>query len=676
MKLDDNIRFLKGVGEKRAELFEQLGVRDVGTLLSLYPRSYRDRSHPVKFSEASYDAPCCIKATVCSAVKAVFTHHNIVRYVFKVTDGESHAEITLFNRKYLAESIRIGYKYLFYGNVEQNLLGFTMSSPEIYDASETTIMPIYPQAAGLTSKKISNLIRTVLDSFTPDDPLSESIRSEFGLCGYKEALKAIHFPENRTQLEAAKTRLSFDELFFLQLGILLQKSSREKHTDIVISGKHLEEFCSLLPFSLTPAQLNAINEALVDMSSGKPMSRLLQGDVGSGKTMVAAAIAYCTAKSGMQTVIMAPTEVLAAQHYKTFQSIFSSVGINISLLTGSLTKVKKQDIKTLTESGETDILIGTHAVIEDDVRFKSLGLVITDEQHRFGVEQRTKLSAKGNRPHILVMSATPIPRTMSLIFYGDLDISVIDSLPKGRQPIETYLIDSKKRSRAFNYIKKHLDEGRQGYIICPMVEENEAVDLASAVQYYEKLQAEDFKDYSVGLLHGKMKPKEKDSVMMDFADGKIQLLVSTTVVEVGVDVPNSVIMLIENAERFGLSQLHQLRGRIGRGRYKSTCILISDTSSGDTAKRLKFICTTLDGFKIADEDLRLRGPGDFLGKRQHGLPELKIADLTEDMELFRMAGAAAKKLIADDPNLSRPENACLRSIIERLFETVKRFGYN
>lgn len=676
MKLDDNIRFLKGVGEKRAELFRQLGVRDVGTLLSLYPRSYRDRSKPLTLLEAPFDRPCCTKLTVISGVKEIFVRRNMMLYKFLATDGETSVEITLYNTKYTAANIETGKTYLFYGLVERNLLGCTMSSPEIYDENEQTIMPIYPQTAGLNSKAISKIVKQVLSQYTPEDPLPEKLRNEFGLCGYAEAINAIHFPKDTKQLESARKRLCFDELFFLQLGVLLQKTTREKSTDIIVGNRYFSEFCSLLPFTLTEAQQNAIKEALNDMSSGRPMSRLLQGDVGSGKTMVAAALSYCAAKEGYQSVIMAPTEVLAAQHYKTFDRLFAPLGMKIALLTGSVTKVNKEKIKTAVFNGEIDIVIGTHAVIEDDVQFKALGLVVTDEQHRFGVEQRTKLSAKGNRPHILVMSATPIPRTMSLIFYGDLDISIIDTLPKGRQPIETYLIDSSKRQRAFNYIKNHLDEGRQGYIICPMVEENETVDLASAVQYYEKLQAEDFKNYNVGLLHGKMKPKEKDAVMKDFADGKIQLLVSTTVVEVGVDVPNSVIMLIENAERFGLSQLHQLRGRIGRGKFKSTCILLSDKIGGETGKRLKFICSTTDGFKIADQDLALRGPGDFLGKRQHGLPDLKIADLTQDMELFRMAGNAAKTLFNTDPYLQNPENACFKSAVNELFKTARQFGYN
>ena len=675
-KSGDNVRYIKGVGEKRAELFRQLGVTDVGTLLRFYPRGYQDRSHPLKLCEVPFDRPCCIKATVFTGVSEIFVRSKMVLYKFAATDGTENVEITLFNNKYAAAKIKTGKTYLFYGHVTRTFVSCEMSSPEIYDETDTSIMPIYRQTAGLNSKTISKAVSSVLERFVPEDPLPRSVKENFGLCDLDEALRSIHFPKNMSMLAKAKRRLVFEELFFLQAGILFQKVSRTASTNIRICGDYSDGFCGLLPFALTGAQKKTISECLADMRSGRPMRRLVQGDVGSGKTMIAAALAYSAAKENWQTVIMAPTEVLANQHYKNFEKLFSTAGITCVLLTGSLTKSKKLRIKQQISDGSADIIIGTHAVLQDDVVFDRLGLIVTDEQHRFGVEQRTSLLAKGSEPHMLVMSATPIPRTMSLIFYGDLDISVIDSLPGGRQPIETYLIDSGKRERAFNYIKNHLDGGRQGYIVCPMVEENDTVGLASAVSYCEKLKAEDFSAYTVGLLHGKMKPSEKETVMKDFADGKIQLLVATTVIEVGIDVPNAVIMLIENAERFGLSQLHQLRGRIGRGSYRSTCILLSDYSKGDTLKRLKFMCGTTDGFKIADEDLRLRGPGDFIGKRQHGLPELKIADLSEDMELFRAAGNAAKELWNSDPELARPENRCLKSEIDKLFKTARTYGYN
>ncbi len=676
MKSNDSIRYLKGVGEKRAELFRQLGVTGVGTLLSLYPRDYRDRSKPMKLHEAYFDRPCCIKATVQSEVEEVYIRKGMILYRFSITDGTEACTVTLFNQKYLAAKIELGKTYLFYGKLERNFIKCEMSAPDIYDESDATIMPIYPQTAGLSSSVILKAMEAAMEKYTPVDPLPQSIRDKYGLCDLATALNGIHFPSSMRDIEIARKRLVFEELFFLQTGILFQKSGRQKHTDIIIKGTACREFAELLPFSLTNAQKNAINDCVKDMRSGKPMSRLVQGDVGSGKTMVAAALAFAAAKEGYQSVIMAPTEVLATQHFENLSRIFNDTGIQLALLTGSVTKSKKAKIKEALALGEVDILIGTHAVLEDDVSFKKLGLVVTDEQHRFGVEQRTVLSSKGKSPHMLVMSATPIPRTMSLIFYGDLDISIIDSLPSGRQPIETYLISPDKRARAYNYVKDHLDKGRQAYIVCPMVEENETVDLASAVELYEKLKAQDFASYTVGLLHGKMKPKEKDVVMKSFQSGEIQLLVSTTVIEVGVDVPNAVIMMIENAERFGLSQLHQLRGRIGRGKYKSTCIFVSSYSGGDAGERLKFMCSTLDGFKIADEDLRVRGPGDFIGKRQHGLPELKIADLSEDMELFRAAGLAAKELHTSDPNLEKAENQCLKAEIHKLFETVKTYGYN
>ncbi len=676
MKSEDNIRFLKGVGEKRAELFKQLGVVDVGTLLRLYPRDYRDRSKPLMLHEAYFDRPCCIKATVQSDVEEIFVRQGMKLYRFSVTDGIESCTITLFNQKYLASKIEVGKTYLFYGKLERNLYKCEMSAPDIYNEEETNIMPIYPATAGLTSSVILKAVGTALEQFTPIDPLPQNIKNKFDLCDLSTALKNIHFPKSIKDIEIARKRLVFEELFFLQVGILFQKQGRHKKTNVIIKGTACREFASLLPFSLTEAQKNAINDCVKDMRSGRPMSRLIQGDVGSGKTMVAAALSYAAAKEGFQSVIMAPTEVLANQHFNTLVKYFEPNGVKTAVLTGSVTKGKKLKIKEALKNGEIDVIIGTHAVLEDDVEFNRLGLVVTDEQHRFGVEQRTILSLKGNHPHMLVMSATPIPRTMSLIFYGDLDISIIDTLPSGRRPIETFLIEPKKRNRAYNYIKEHLDRGRQGYIICPMVEENENIDLASAVEYYEKLKHEEFSAYKVGLLHGKMKPKEKNAVMTAFALGEIQLLVATTVVEVGVDVPNAVIMLIENAERFGLSQLHQLRGRIGRGEHKSTCIFISEYISGETAKRLKFMCNTTDGFKIADEDLRVRGPGDFIGKRQHGLPELKIADLSQDMELFRSAGLAAKELYNSDPDLIREENYCLKAEINKLFKAVKTYGYN
>lgn len=675
MDFKTDIRFLKGVGEKRAELFNQLGVKSVGALLQLYPRDYRILK-PIKLSETEFDTPAAIKATVISPIKQVYIRKNMVLYKFIANDGDEDMAVTIFNNKYVAESLKLGGEYLFYGKVIRNLIGSEMSAPEIYPVGTDEIIPVYPQTAGLTSKAIHRVVKTALENCIAEETLSEKIKAKYGLCDINEALHNIHCPKNQKNIETARRRLVFEELFFLQTGILFQKSSRTKTTNVKINGNCIRDFAASLPFTLTDAQKSAINDAVKDMRSGKPMSRLVQGDVGSGKTMVAAALSFAAAKEGYQSVIMAPTEVLAVQHFNTLEGLMKNSGIRLGLLVGSMTKTAKTKLKAAVENGEIDILIGTHAVLEDDVNFKSLGLVVTDEQHRFGVEQRTILSSKGNNPHMLVMSATPIPRTMSLIFYGDLDISIIDSLPSGRQPIETYFIGSSKRDRAYSFIKNQLDSGRQAYIVCPAVQENETINIKAATEYYEALKEGEFSGYSVGLLHGKMRPKEKERVMVEFKNGDIQLLISTTVIEVGVDVPNAVIMMIENAERFGLSQLHQLRGRIGRGKYKSTCILVSDFASGETGTRLKFLTKTIDGFKIADEDLRLRGPGDFLGKRQHGLPELKIADLSCDMMLFREAGAAAKELYNTDPLLESEENLAILKEMQKLFKTAKNYGYN
>ena len=474
----------------------------------------------------------------------------------------------------------------------------------------------------------------------------------------------------------ARRRLSCEELYVLQTGMMLLRGRNRKQAGCQIQKDCSEGFFSLLPFSPTGAQRRAVKEAIEDMKKPQPMNRLLQGDVGSGKTAVAAAVAHTCAENSFQCAIMAPTEILAAQHYRTFCKLLESTDLRVELLVGSTPAKEKKRIKEGLLSGEINLVIGTHALIQKDVQFRNLGLVVTDEQHRFGVGQRSALGGKGLNPHTLVMSATPIPRTLALIIYGDLDISILDELPAGRQKIETFAIDSSIRQRAYGYVKKHLDEGRQGYIICPLVEESDVSELKAAEEVAEKLRREDFKGYTVGLLHGKMKAAEKDEVMREFAAGNIQLLVSTTVVEVGVDVPNSVIMVIENAERFGLSQLHQLRGRVGRGEHKSTCILISDAKGKTAQHRLKTMCKTTTGFEIADEDLKLRGPGDFFGARQHGLPEMKIADLSSDMELLKQAQRAAKETLDLDPALRSEKNAPLKRAVLELYETVGPQGMN
>ena len=666
---ESNIQFLKGVGEKRAEALAKMGIFTVGDLVRFYPRTYRDWSKVKKISDTVLDEECCVRAIVDKTPVGAMIRKGLTIFKTTVTDGSGVMKITIFNNKFAAKSLEAGKEYIFYGRISGNFTAKEMSSPEILkgDDSNEIIHPVYPQTQGVNSKYLEKLVHNVFsENPTPcKDIIPLEIREKLCLVEINKALKEIHFPTNEDLYEESKRRLVFEELFILQLGLMSLKGIKKTESDIIIEN-FSEDFYRTLPYHPTNAQSRAVSECLTQMNSGFVMNRLLQGDVGSGKTMVAAALIHSAVRSGYQCAFMAPTEILATQHFGTVSEFFKDTDFKIALLTGSTTAKNKREIKEQLRNSEIDIIIGTHALIQDDVEFKNIGLVITDEQHRFGVNQRNALTKKGKIPHTLVMSATPIPRTLALMIYGDLDISVLDELPPSRQKIETYFVDSAKRERAYNYVKKHLDEGRQGYIVCPLVEESDVIDLAAAEDFAKKLSENEFKNYSVGLVHGKMKPKDKEAVMKDFVSGKIQLLVSTTVIEVGVDVPNAVIMVIENAERFGLSQLHQLRGRIGRGKYKSTCILISD-AEGETAKsRLKIMTKTSDGFKIADEDLRLRGPGDFFGSRQHGLPEMKIAMLTDTFTL-REANTFAKEVLDADPELSKAENAQLKKAVTKLF---------
>ena len=668
-----DIRFLKGVGEKRVELLQKKGIDTVGALLRFYPRAYLDWQNITPVSECPEGENVCVRAEITSPVKTVNIRRGMTLYKFAAADDSGVIEVTLFNRKYLAENLRQGRSYLFYGKLGYGITLRQMSSPEIMPAEYMGIEPVYATTEGLSSKTIEKIMKNALvyaDSMA--EVIPQGIREKNGLCDFKTALKSIHFPLERQALESAKRRLVFEELFVLQTGLLFLKRRRRALAGCTVKKNLLEEFKRTLSFKLTGAQERVINECLTDMMSPRPMNRLIQGDVGSGKTAVAAALMYISAGNGFQSALMAPTELLAEQHFKTLCKITENSGIKCALLTGSLTKKQKDEVKAGLKSGEIKVAVGTHALLTDDVEFENLGLVVTDEQHRFGVGQRGRLSSKGNNPHTLVMSATPIPRTLGLIIYGDLDISIIDEYPAGRQKIATYCVDSSYNARVYNYIKKFIAEGRQAYIVCPLVDENEALGIKSASEYYKELSENQFKGYTVGLLHGKMKPKDKENVMRRFAAGEIQLLISTTVIEVGIDVPNAALMVIENAERFGLSQLHQLRGRIGRGEYSSACILISDVKSGDTKRRLDVIKNNTDGFKIADEDLKLRGPGDFLGSRQHGLPDMKIADIFADRETLHLAGKEAEELIKRDPALHDPENAGLRAEIAALFSRLNR----
>ena len=590
-------------------------------------------------------------------------------------------QLTFFNNPYIVNTLTEGKEYIFYGKVSGTLLRKEMSVPEFYPVSSApSVCSIYHQTEGLSTRMIRNAVKHAL-ALLPEqvkDPIPYSIRMQHHLCELRYALEQIHFPDSMESKEIAKKRLVFEELFTLQLGLLELKYRKKQETSLPPFIDYSNEFFQLLPFAPTGAQKRAISEAMADMTNPKnrkPMSRLVQGDVGSGKTAVAAALCYSVIKNGVQAALMAPTEILAQQHHASISNILKDTGISVGLLTGSVTPAKKRKLLEQLQDGSIQMVIGTHALISETVAFQNLGLVITDEQHRFGVAQRSLLAEKGNHPHMLVMSATPIPRTLALIIYGDLDISVLDELPPGRQTIETYAISSRKRARALQYIRTHLDAGQQAYIICPLVEES-TNDMASVVQYANALQTETFPDKVIGILHGKMKPKEKDTVMTAFAKGEIDVLVSTTVVEVGVDVPNAVIILIENAERYGLSQLHQLRGRVGRGTMKSTCILVSDAQNEEAVARLKILCSTSDGFRIADEDLRLRGPGDFFGEKQHGLPDLKIANMAEDMEVLKEAQSAARHVLSCDPKLEQPEHRGLKGQVKRLFSVFGGQGFH
>ena len=670
MDRSTNIQYLKGVGEKRAKLLGKLGIFTVGDLLRFYPREYTDWSRVTSIAAAPFDEPCCIRATVDHKPKGAKISKAMTIYKTVATDGESLMNITIFNSKYTAESLEAGEEYLFYGKVGGNFHRREMNSPLVEKVTTgMRIHPIYHLTAGINSKYIEKLIRQALlsgdDYFTDCLPLS--LREKLCLMEFNRAVREMHIPTSEDMLNEARRRMIFEELFLFQLGLMKLKGNRRETTPVSISRDFTDEYKALLPFEMTGAQKRAVSESVSQMTSQITMNRLLQGDVGSGKTAVAAALIYTVVKNGYQCAFMAPTEILAQQHFRTCTALFEKADIKIELLTGSVTAAKKRAIKERLKRGETDLVIGTHALIQGDVEFKSLGLVITDEQHRFGVKHRSALSRKGDGPHTLVMSATPIPRTLALMLYGDLDVSVLDELPPGRQPIETYYVTGKLRTRAFRYVKKHLEEGRQGYIVCPLVEEGDE-DIAAAESYAENLSRGFFSGCEVGLLHGKMKPKQKEEVMSRFVSGEVKLLVATTVIEVGVDVPNAVIMVIENAERFGLSQLHQLRGRIGRGQYKSTCILISDAKTEGAKRRMEIMTKTTDGFKIADEDLKMRGPGDFFGARQHGLPNMKMASLT-DSALLTEAHRFAREILDDDFNLQKPENRNLGQAIYDLFNS-------
>lgn len=668
--LFSEIEYLKGVGPAKGEKYRKLGINSPYELIYHIPRAYLDFRAYVPVCQAELNEYNVLKLTVFRKLPPQRIRGGLVICKAAASDGIDDILIVVYNNIYGFQALKEGGTYYMYGKVTGNLLRKEISSP-VYISSEQKVLiqPVYHLTQGLSVNMVRANMRQALDLMKtePFETLPDNVMRRYELCPLIWALENIHFPESDMAAETARRRLAFDELLKLQLGMSLMKSrSCRSNAFKMDSSIKIEEFTDNLPFEMTDDQQKAVREIAGDLCRDVPMNRLLQGDVGSGKTAVAAAACYFAAKNGVQSALMAPTEILASQHFKTLSAFLEPFGVSVCLLTGSMTAKKKASVRGKIESGEIDVIVGTHAIIQKDVQYKSLTLVITDEQHRFGVAQRAALAEKGDSPHKLVMSATPIPRTLALIIYGDLDISAITQLPKGRKPIKTYAVTGKLRSRAFGFVRNRLDEGRQAYVVCPMIEESES-DLFAVKSYAEDAANGNLKGYSTALLHGKMGAAEKDRTMKKFRDGEIQALICTTVVEVGVDVPNAAVMVIENAERFGLSQLHQLRGRVGRGEFESSCILITDNTSDECVKRMKIMSSTSDGFKISEEDLKMRGPGDFFGNAQHGLPPLKIADIACNMELMNKAQNCARELLEDDPNLEKPQNRALKMDVMRLF---------
>lgn len=680
LELGDSILKINGIGDKKVLLYNKLGIDNVRRLLLHLPRDYIDLTNVLPISQYPIGQLCVVRAEVFKKSREQRIRKGLSVFKVEVGDGGEMLTLTFFNTKFAVDALKPGQNYLFYGIMGGTLLHREISAPQILpECWLGRLMPVYAVCAGLSSRVVAQDIQRALAALSGpvQDTLPQNLRENVGLPPLDEAIHIVHAPTSMQQCEAARERILFEELLVFSATMLRLRSSRSNEKTVPLKPGAMRGFFENLPFVPTGGQLAAIADIDHDLSSGNVMNRLVQGDVGSGKTLVAAAAAYIAWQNGKQTALMAPTELLAEQHYKTLTQLLAPFGICVALMTGSLKAKERRTLDTWVASGGCDVVVGTHALLSGSTEFASLGLVITDEQHRFGVSQRAALTAKGEAVHTLVMSATPIPRTLSLILYGDLDVSLIKELPPGRTPVATYRIDSTKRARAFGFIRDRLDEGRQAYIVCPLVGQDEdehqipADPALHAAEDYAKTLAEgEFKGYMVGLLHGKMRPSDKERVMASFVAGEIQLLVSTTVIEVGVDVPNAAVMLIENAERFGLSQLHQLRGRVGRGQHSSYCILVTDSKSQSTAERLAAITATNDGFRIAEEDLRLRGPGDILGARQHGLPGLENADLAQDSALFLKAQQAAAMLLRDDPDLSRPEYAGIAQGVNRLITKV------
>lgn len=682
-ELNTDIRYIKGIGEARAKALHKLGIATLGDLLSYFPRRWEDRTLTRPIRELALGEYACVRAMLASDPTASRIAGGRTLVKVRAVDDSGALDVAFFNQEYRRTSLHKGETYIFYGKVEGDLLRRRMTNPLLEPEGRQLltgrIMPVYPLTAGVTQTMLAKAMRQGLDACEGllPDVLPDDVRQAHHLCYTGYAYENIHFPSSPEALDIARRRLVFEELFLLSCGLQLLRSRRGTERGPACENVALTPFYDALPFALTNAQRRAVEQAVTDMTSGRSMNRLCQGDVGSGKTMVAAACVWFAAQSGWQSALMAPTEILTRQHYENLAPLFARFGLRCALLTGSTRAKERREILAGLSDGSIDLCIGTHALLTEDVQYARLGLVITDEQHRFGVGQRAALSKKAASPHILVLSATPIPRTLALIIYGDLDVSVIDELPPGRQRVDTFAVNESYRQRLNGFIRRQVAQGHQVFIVCPLIAEDDQLpdERKAVAAYADKLRREVFPDLRIAVLHGRMKAREKEAVMAAFAAGESDILVSTTVVEVGVDVPNASLMVVENAERFGLSQLHQLRGRVGRGSAKSWCILLSDSENEDTRRRLRVLTETNDGFKISEEDLKLRGPGDFFGQRQHGLPTLKAADLSCDMRLLDEAQTAACALLAQDPTLADPAHGALRRRIDRLF-AVNEGGLN
>ena len=669
---DTPVRYLKGVGPKTAERFEKLGILTLSDLLCHYPRRYLDFSKPYSIAEAPADTECVVKAEVFAKPGGRILPGG--RRMERITAGDdvSSLEITWFNNPYAAQKLELGQEYYFQGIVTGGMLRRQMVNPQVRTDAQVKSSPfeaVYPQTEGLTSSAIAKCVRQLLPhaELLPD-PLPSEMLKKYRLLSKADAVRAIHCPATEEEAFAARRRLIYEELLVLQLGIGRMKNHGAASTGAPMKKADASPFWESLSFSPTGAQRRAVEEILTDMSGETSMNRLLQGDVGSGKTLVAAAAIWACIRAGYQAALLAPTEILASQHAENLNRLLSPFGMRVALLTGGMKAAARRTTLAAIRDDEADLIVGTHAILSEGVEFARLGLSVVDEQHRFGVRQRGLLAEKAANPHLLVMSATPIPRTLGLLMYGDLDISILDELPPGRKPVKTRCITGKKRADLYGFLDREIDSGRQVYIVCPAIEDAGGSGLNAVKNYYEDIAKAYLPDRRVGLMHGKLKPKEKAEVMDDFKSGRLDALVSTTVIEVGVDVPNATVMVIENAERYGLSALHQLRGRVGRGAAESWCFLVSDNASESVQKRLKFLCSTSDGFAVAQYDLETRGPGDFFGSRQHGLPTLQIADLMNDTRTLHAAQSEAVALLAEDPLLERPEHALLARQVEQMFD--------